>query len=322
MDRESQPILVTGASTGIGRHLAERLADLGHPVFATARKPADLESLARIPGVEPVRLDVRSPADIDRAVRQVEARGRGLYGLVNNAGLGGLGLLATWSEEELLEIFDVNALAPIRVTRAFLPLLVRSQGRVVNIGSQGGSISMRYFGPYTMTKHAIEAFTVSLAEELEPYGVGVSIVQPGGIVSAIGENSLSGTTGRFRRAGEPFIDEAAAVLASLEPPPADPAPDPAAAAASDPGADPAADPPESETSRKPSSPEIVAVAVLDALFAERPRRRYLVGTRWEGHRVLAALMDRLLDANACPTLGHTLEELIDMLRERTAKEAP
>lgn len=351
MDRELLPVLVTGASTGIGRHLATRLAGLGHLVFATARKPADLEMLGRIPGVEPVQLDVRNPADVDRAVRQVEARGRGLYGLVNNAGLGGLGLLATWSEEELLEIFDVNALAPIRLTRAFLPLLVRARGRVVNIGSQGGSISMRYFGPYTMTKHALEAFTVSLAEELEPYGVGVSIVQPGGIVSAIGENSLAGTAERFRRAREPFVDEAAAVLAGLEPPradrPADSATDPAAdtgaGSGSDPaagaaaccGADPAADMaagsgadpaapdlPESEANRKPSSPEIVAVAVLDALFAERPRQRYLVGTRWEGGRVLGALMDRLLDANACPTLGYSLDELIDMLRERTAKEDP
>ena len=132
-----------------------------------------------------------------------------------------------------------------------------------------------------------------LAEELEPYGVGVSIVQPGGIVSAIGENSLSGTTGWFRRAGEPFINEAAEVLASLEPPPADPGADQgadsAADAAADPGADSGADSPESETDRRPSSPEIVAMPVLDVLFAERPRRRYLVGTRWEGSRVLAAL---------------------------------
>lgn len=86
MDGEQKPILVTGASTGIGRHLAERLAGLGHLVFATVRRPDDLESLARIPGVAPVHLDVRDPGDVARVVRQVEARGCGLHGLVNNAG--------------------------------------------------------------------------------------------------------------------------------------------------------------------------------------------------------------------------------------------
>jgi NAD(P)-dependent dehydrogenase (short-subunit alcohol dehydrogenase family) len=310
MDQQPRPILVTGASTGIGNHLTRRLAELGHTVFATARKPADLESLAAIPGVEPVAMDVRRLDDVRRAVAQVEARGAGLYGLVNNAGLGGIGPLATWSEEELLEIFDVNALAPIRLTQAFLPLLLRAGGRVVNIGSQGGSISMRYFGPYTMTKHALEAFTVALAQELGPYGVEVSIVQPGGVRSAIGENSLSGTMARFRRATSPFAEEAQAVLASFEQePPAD-------------AAGEAVDEREDETHRQPSSPGIVAVAVLDALFAENPRPRYLVGTRWEGSRVLDALMERLLDANDCPTLGHPLDELIAMLQARAAKRDP
>jgi NAD(P)-dependent dehydrogenase (short-subunit alcohol dehydrogenase family) len=303
MNHRPRPILVTGASTGIGNHLTHRLAELGHTVFATARKPADLESLAAIPGVEPVAMDVRRLDDVRRAVAQVEARGAGLYGLVNNAGLGGIGPLATWSEEELLEIFDVNALAPIRLTRAFLPLLLRAGGRVVNIGSQGGSISMRFFGPYTMTKHALEAFTVALAQELGPYGVGVSIVQPGGVRSAIGENALAGTMGRFRRAAPPFVEEAEAVLASFEQePPTD-----------------AADQPEEATNRKPSSPEIVAEAVLDALFAENPRARYLVGTTWEGSRVIEALLERLLDANECPALGHSLEELVAMLESRAAE---
>jgi NAD(P)-dependent dehydrogenase (short-subunit alcohol dehydrogenase family) len=299
---ESRPILITGASTGIGNHLTRRLSDLGHVIFATARKPADLERLAGIAGVEPIAMDVRNTDDVRRAVAQIESRGLGLYGLVNNAGLGGIGPLATWSEEELLEIFDVNALAPIRVTRAFLPFLLRARGRVVNIGSQGGSIAMRYFGPYTMTKHALEAFTVALAQELGPFGVGVSIVQPGGVISAIGENSRAGTVARFRRMTPPFDEEARAVLESFE-------------QESPPSAD---DEPESAMNRKPSSPEIVAVAVLDALFAEKPRARYLVGTRWEGNRVLDALMERLLDANDCPTLGFPLEDLVAMLRARAA----
>ena len=297
-----KPVMVTGASSGIGLHLTERLAALGHRVFATARKRADLERLSAIEGVIPIEVDLRDPAAIERAAAAVAEHGLGLYGLVHNAGLGGLGFLTTWSEEELREIFQVNVFAPIQLTRACLPMLVTSRGRVVHIGSQGGSISMRYYGPYTMTKHALEALNVALGDELAPHGVPVSIVQPGGVVSAIGENAMPGILERFRRAGPPFEEEARAVLASI--------------AEEEPAA--SEDEPESATNRKPSSPEIVAVAVLDALFASEPRARYLVGTRWEGGRVLRALLDRLLDANDCPTLRYSEDELIAMLRERAA----
>lgn len=299
----SAPILVTGASTGIGHHLAVRLAAIGCQVYATARRPADLDRLAAIPGVHPIELDLRDRARIRDAVLRVEAEGRGLYGLVNNAGIGGIGPIATWSDDELDEILEVNLVAPVRLVRAFLPLLLRARGRIVNIGSQGGSISMRYFGPYTMTKHAMEAFTVALREEVQPHGLGVSIVQPGGIVSAIGENAREATLGRFRRAEPPFDEEARGVLESLEQPPSPER----------------EDEPESAANRKPSHPEIVAVAVIDALFAPEPRPRYLVGTRWEGDRVLRALMDRILDANDCPTLGYSRAELLAQFEARAAE---
>lgn len=300
-----RPVLVTGASTGIGRHLTERLAALGHPVYAGARKPADLEALAALPNVTAIRLDVTDPAEVAAAVRLVESRGLGLHGLVNNAGLGGLGLLTTWTDEELRELFEVNALAPIRLTRAFLPLLVASGGRVVNIGSQGGTLSMRYYGPYTMTKHALEAFTTALADELSAHGIDVSIVQPGGVESAIIASALPGIRRRFLRAGPPFEEEAAAIVAEIDAPP--PPPEEQAKRA---------EAPESAENRKPSSPEIVTVAVLDALFAPQPRRRYLVGTRWEGGRVLRTLIERLIDANECPTLGYSFPELVAMVEEQ------
>lgn len=307
MNATQRSVLVSGASSGIGLHLATRLGELGHVVYATARKARDLEQLARLPGVVPIEMDVRLPEQVGRAVQRVREEGLGLYGLVNNAGLGGIGPLTTWTEEELQEIFDVNALAPIRLTKAFLPLLLESKGRIVNIGSQGGSIAMKYFGPYTMTKHALEAFTVALDDELSPAGVRVSIVQPGGIVTAIGENAAAGTIARFRRAAPPFAEEAAAIADAME----SPAP-----------TGPDDDAPESANNRKPSSPEIVTVAALDALFSPHPRPRYLVGTRWEGGRVLRMLMQRLLDANDGSSLGYDLEELIEMLREqaRLARE--
>lgn len=291
------PILVTGASTGIGNHITQYLAKRGHLVYAAARKTADLEALGQIENVTPIQLDVTNLAQIETAVSFITEQGKGLYGLVNNAGLGGLGGLTTWSEAEFQQIFDVNVAGPWRMTNAFIDLLIAAHGRVVNVGSQGGMITQKFFGPYTMTKHALEAYTVALSEELRPYHVQVSIVQPGGIVSNIGPNSMPDNLARFRRAQPPFKAEADQVLASFENPP--PPPDP--------------DAPESATNRKPSSPEIVSTAVYDALFAEKPKLRYLVGTKWEGDRVLNALMEKLVHENDNPQHNYSRTELIAML---------
>ena len=289
------PILVTGASTGIGNHLVKYLAARGHLVYGTARKE-DLAELDKIENVVPILLDVRNAEQIREAVNFIADRGTGLYGLVNNAGLGELGILSTWTDEELFNIFDVNVFGPHRMTNAFLPLLLESKGRIVNIGSQGGVITYKYFGPYTMTKHALEAYTVTLNWELEPYGVRASIIQPGGVVSNMGANSMPSMIARFKRAAVPFKEEAEQVLASFEQPPP-----------------PVEEGEESETRRKPSSPEIVAIAVYEALFSDNPKRRYLVGTKWEGDRVLNELLAKLLDENDNPRHDYTRDQLVAML---------
>lgn len=296
-------ILVTGASTGIGNHLTCTLASQGHRVFATARKENDLEALAAIENVTPLHLDVRNAQDVRTAVESVTRAGGGLYGLVNNAGIGELGPCATWTDQELFDIFDVNVFGPFRMTNAFMPALVESKGRVVIIGSQGGMISKKYYGPYTMTKHALEAYTIALRDELNPYGVWVSIVQPGGIVSNIGENSLPGMLARLQRAEPPFREEAEAVLEAMNRPYEPPPPDAE----------------ESETNRKPSPPEIVTRAVLDALFSDRPGLRYMVGTRWEGDRVIHALIERLLDENDSPSHNCSQDELVALLTRKIAE---
>jgi NAD(P)-dependent dehydrogenase (short-subunit alcohol dehydrogenase family) len=298
------PVLITGASSGIGAHLVQTLVALGHPVFAGARQPADLEALAEIPGVTPVRLDVRDPEQIRQALQTVQQAGLGLYGLVNNAGVGQLGLLPTWPDEDLQAIFDINVFGPHRITNAFVRLLIEARGRIVNIGSQGGMITSKYYGPYTMTKHALEAYSECLHDELAPYGVSVSIVQPGGIVSEIGRNSWPGILAHFQNAEPPFKEEAEAFLASLTEP-----------------QEPVPDEPESATNRKPSSPAIVAEAVLHALFAEKPKLRYLVGTRWEGDRVIHALMRKLLDENDNPQHNYSRQQLIDILDQHIAERA-
>ncbi|MBN2387606.1 MAG: SDR family NAD(P)-dependent oxidoreductase [Anaerolineales bacterium] len=298
-----RPILVTGASSGIGLDLARTLAIQGHPVFATARRDDDLAVLGQIENVVPLRLDVRDPRQAREAVETVRQHGLGLYGLVNNAGIGELGLCATWTDEELRNIFEVNVFGPFRLTNVCLPLLVESSGRVVLVGSQGGMISKKYFGPYTMTKHALEAYSVALSEELAPYGVGVSIVQPGGVATEIGAKSFPGTRMKFERAEAPFEEEAAAVLSSFEQPPE--APGESAG--------------ESESNRKPSPPALVSAAVLEALFSAKPKLRYLVGTKWEGDRVIHALLEKLLDENDNPAHGYSLAELTALMAEKMEK---
>ncbi len=186
-------VLVTGASTGIGRKITEHLASRGHFVYAGARKQADLDALGKIRNVQPIKLDVTQQADIDAAVVAVTKGGRGLYALVNNAGIASLGTVADTSMQELTLMVDVNVYGPFRMTKAFTPLILESKGRITTMGSISGILSGRDWTAYAMSKHAIEAFADSLALQLEPQGVRVSIVEPGNYDSEIGKSAAART---------------------------------------------------------------------------------------------------------------------------------
>ena len=164
---------------------------------------------------------------------------------------------------------------------------------------------MKYYGPYTMTKHALEALVVALDGEIRPHGARAAIVQPGGVITAIGDNSLAADRDRFRRAPPPFDLEAREIAESLD------APGPAF----DPGQ------PESAANRNPCPPETVADAILKLLESRDPPLRTLVGTRWEGDRVLRALMERIADANRCSALSYSREELTKKLGEIVSRAA-
>jgi NAD(P)-dependent dehydrogenase (short-subunit alcohol dehydrogenase family) len=182
-------VLVTGASTGIGREITERLAASGHFVYACARKESDLEALDAIENVQAVRLDVTKPDEIAAAVATVTQGGRGLWGLVNNAGVAITGSFAELKEEDFDFVMDVNAYGPYRVTKAFIPLIAAASGRIVTISSISGILSTGNLGVYSMSKHAIEAFGDSLAVQMEPLGVKVSLVEPGNYNSQIGASA-------------------------------------------------------------------------------------------------------------------------------------
>ncbi len=187
----AKAVLVTGASTGIGRKVTERLAADGYFVYATARKEDDLKALGAIKNVHPLRLDVTEPADIAAAVDAISKGGRGLYALVNNAGIATVGTIADMSAEEFDLVMKVNAYGPVRMIKAFEPLLMAEKGRIINIGSISGILASPNLAAYSMSKHAIEALTDSLAAQLAESGVQVSVVEPGNYNSNIGKSALA-----------------------------------------------------------------------------------------------------------------------------------
>jgi NAD(P)-dependent dehydrogenase (short-subunit alcohol dehydrogenase family) len=195
----SKAVLVTGASTGIGRKITERLAANGYFVYAGARKQADLDALGAIKNVRAVKLDVTKQEDIDAAVATITKEGRGLYALVNNAGIATLGSTADTTMEEFDLLMDVNVYGPYRMAKAFTPLITASKGRITNIGSISGVLASKDLSAYAMSKHAIEAFTDSLALQLAPLGVTVNVVEPGNYDSDIGKSATkrSGKENRF-----------------------------------------------------------------------------------------------------------------------------
>jgi len=171
-----------------------------------------------------VRLDVTNAQDIAAAVDAVTKGGRGLYGIVNNAGIGTAGPVIDGNDSEFELAMNVNALGPYRITKAFGPLVIQSNGRIVNIGSVSGILAGKNLAAYTMSKHAVEAFTDSLASEMEPLGVQVSVVEPGSYNTGIAKNAVQRLNGDPRRADMSMFkqpdDVAAAVdLALFEPKP-------------------------------------------------------------------------------------------------------
>ncbi len=187
-----QAILITGATSGIGRAAALRFAQLGHRVFATGRNEAALATLAAQGGehLETVRLDVTDAASIGAAVARVDdlTAGAGIDVLVNNAGYGQFGPLLDVTDRQLRAVFDTNVFGLMAVTRAFSGAMVkRRAGRILNVSSGGGRVSFPFAGAYTATKFAVEAMSDALRMELAPFGVHVVLVEPGPIKTGFSE---------------------------------------------------------------------------------------------------------------------------------------
>lgn len=191
----ARSIVITGASTGIGKACALDLDKRGFRVFAGVRKEADGAALKQEASARlvPIFLDVTDAESIAAAVATVTAAvgTAGLAGLVNNAGIAVAGPLEFLPIAELRKQLEVNVVGQMAVTQAFLPLLRQGHGRIVNIGSVGGKIATPLLGPYAASKFAMEAITDTLRIELAPWGIAVAIVEPTSIATPIWEKSLA-----------------------------------------------------------------------------------------------------------------------------------
>jgi NAD(P)-dependent dehydrogenase (short-subunit alcohol dehydrogenase family) len=267
-------VVITGASTGIGRACALELDSRGFHVFAGVRQEAAARDLRdERPSLDPISIDVTDAESIAAARERVtEAVGaKGLAGLVNNAGIAVPGPLEHLPIDEFRRQMEVNLVGQVAVTQAFLPLLRTATGRIVNIGSIGGRVALPLLGPYAASKHAIEGLSDSLRRELRPWGIQVSIVRPGPIATEIWDRGSTTADELLERTPEaavhygPAIERARAFAA--------------------------------QRTREAVPPSAVAEVVAHALTADKPRTRYLVGPQ---ARLLASLRailpDRWFDA--------------------------
>ena len=285
---KQKAVLVTGASTGIGRNIAERLASEGYFVYAGARKEKDLEELNQIENVQSIRLDVTVQEDIDAAVATVTDAGRGLYGVVNNAGVAVIGPMIEVKEDDLKFQFDVNVYGPYRITKAFSPLIIAEQGRITTIGSIAGTISSPFVGPYTMSKHAIEAYTDSLAGEMAKFGVKVSVIEPGNYRSAISQSLKKRMDSRKHSIdGSLFEEEQSQFMDRI-------------------GSD----------RSQYKDPDEVSDATMHALFDENPMRRYMVvPNEGEARITIKKAMQELVQLNQWQAYKYDRDALIAILDE-------
>jgi NAD(P)-dependent dehydrogenase (short-subunit alcohol dehydrogenase family) len=181
-------VLITGASKGIGKACALRLDRRGFHVFAGVRRESDGTALKQEAStITPVLIDVVKPETIAAArdMVAVQAGSAGLAGLVNNAGVPLGGPLEFLALDDLRNELEINLFGTIAVTQAFLPMLRSARGRIVNMSSISGILSIPFVGPYSATKFALEAISDAWRVELRPWGIRVSIVQPGDVATSI-----------------------------------------------------------------------------------------------------------------------------------------
>lgn len=278
-DPAARSVLVTGASSGIGKASTFALLEAGLRVFAGVRNeqagvrlreeaPADTaERLAALP------LDVTNDSQIHAAVERIAAAtgSSGLWGLFNNAGISVAAPLEFVTTDDLRRQLEVNVVGQLAVTRAFIPLLRVARGRILTTGSVSGFIAMPGLGPYAMSKHAMEAFSDALRRELRPWGIHVSLLEPGTIATDIWQKGLAQFDETMREPPPGLVETYGGLLNSMHEL-------------------------AQKSVRHASPPSVVVQEVVHAFTAKRPRTRYRMGADSGMQRWISRLPDRWLDA--------------------------
>ena len=276
MDVRNKTTVITGASSGIGRASVSKMTQSGWHVFATVRRAQDVELLHSDFGstVTPLIMDMTDRPSINAAAEQVASLvgAAGLDGLVNVAGVGRMQPVEYMTQADLQEIFDINLFGQIAVTQAFLPLLRKARGRIVNISSIGAHIAIPFGSLINASKSAFSIFNDTLRLELHPFGIQVSSIEPGAIRTPAVQKTLGDVEGVIRQLPREGAKAYGSMLRDF------------ARRAY-------------EREMNGSPPDVVANAVHHALTAHRSRIRYRVGKHAKLLATLAALLpDRILDA--------------------------
>lgn len=270
-------VLITGASSGLGRACALHLAGAGFTVIGGVRRADDgasLEADGPAGRVTSVVIDVTDEEQVARTVPQVAERvgEGGLWGLVNNAGISVSAPLECVSTELLRRQLEINVVGQLSVTRAFLPLLRRSRGRLVNVTSGLGTVAIPYLGAYSAAQFAKEAMSDALRRELAPFGISVSVVAPGAVMTPIWPKIMADGRAALAQAPADVADLYRDTFLRF------------------------LDGNEAGARASRTRPAHVARAVEDAVRSTRPRTRYRVGTDVVRGSLLARFLpDRLLD---------------------------
>ena len=178
-------VLVTGANSGIGLATSEYLASRGFHVYAGARNTDSLNDLCKNPNITPAKLDVTKAKDVSSVKKIIEKKGKGLFGLVNNAGIAKVGPLMDVSVEDIRAQFEVNLFGVHQVTQALFPLLLEAKGRIVMMSSDSGFFATPFVGLYCASKFALEGYADSLRREVLNHGVKVILIEPGRVKTPI-----------------------------------------------------------------------------------------------------------------------------------------
>ena len=247
----SRAVLITGCSTGIGRAAAERLAAKGWPVYATARRLESIKDLADA-GCRTLALDVCDEDSMVAAVGEVEQAEGAVFALVNNAGYGQEGAVEEVPMADVRRVFETNVFGLSRLTQLVLPgMRAQGAGRIVNVSSMGGKISIPGGGYYHATKHAVEAISDTLRFEVSRFGVHVSVIEPGTIKTKFGDTATS-TVEHLRDPESPYASFNEVLVRKID------------------------DAYRGKLARFAAPPEAVAKVIEKAIVSRRPRTRYRV----------------------------------------------